>query len=137
MAVEIDKLLLKFFDAENRRDWGAYAKYLSDDIEWTILGPPVRRVIRGKKEYVDTMKGFYSTNKSKFYIVSIAANRDRAIVMAELEMDSQRSVDIFEFRDGLIFREREYYDDHYWLAESRNESAEGKMTGIRNADEPR
>ncbi len=126
MAPEIDKLLLKFFDAEISRDWDAFRKYLSADVEWTIFGPPRRRVIKGRTEYLEAMKKFYSTNKSKFYIISIAVNRDRGIVTAELEMDSRRSVDIFEFKDGLIYKEREYYDDCHWLAESQNESAGGK-----------
>lgn len=30
--------------------------------------------------------------------------------MAELEIEERRSVDIFEFKDGLIYREREYFD---------------------------
>lgn len=129
MPPEIDKLLLKFFDAETSRDWDTYGKYICDDIEWIIFGPPGRRVIKGKADYLGTMKRFYSTNKSKFYIISIAVNRERGIVMAELEMDSRRSVDIFEFRDGLIYREREYYDDRYWLTDSRNESSGWKTSG--------
>ena len=128
MAPEIDKLLLKFFDAEISRDWDAFGKYLSADVEWTIFGPPRRRVIKGRTEYLEAMKKFYSTNKSKFYIISIALNRDRGIVMAELEMDSRRSVDIFEFNDGLIYKEREYYDDHYWLTDSQDESSEDKTS---------
>jgi hypothetical protein len=42
-------------------------------------------------------------------------SNEKGMVIAELEMDSRRSVDIFEFQNGLIFREREYYDDTYWL----------------------
>ncbi len=33
--------------------------------------------------------------------------------MAELEMEGRRALDVFEFRNGLIYSEREYYDDNY------------------------
>ena len=48
------------------------------------------------------------------------------IVIAELEMDSKRSLGIFEFKNNLIYRERECYDDRYWLADSRDESSKDK-----------
>jgi hypothetical protein len=35
-------------------------------------------------------------------------------VIAELELLSRRSVDVFEFENGLIMREREYYDHIVW-----------------------
>ena len=37
------------------------------------------------------------------------------VVIAELEQLSIRSVNVFEFENGLIRREREYYDDTLWL----------------------
>jgi hypothetical protein len=39
---------------------------------------------------------------------------ERATLIAELELLSRRSVDVFEFENGLIRREREYYDDTFW-----------------------
>ena len=40
---------------------------------------------------------------------------ERGIVIAELELLSRRSVDVFAFENGLIRREREYYNDSFWL----------------------
>ena len=133
---EIDKLLIDFFEAENSRNWKRYEGYLSDDVEWTVFGPPGRRVIKGKTQYLETMKKYYSSHGSKFDIIYIAMNKDKGIAMAELEMDSRRSVDIFEFRDGLIFREREYYDDSVWLKELQNEQSGRKIPRREFVDKP-
>lgn len=51
---------------------------------------------------------------------------EMGIVIAELEMDSKRSLGIFEFKNNLIYRERECYDDRYWLADSQDESSKDK-----------
>ena len=105
-------------------------------MEWTIFGPPGRSIIKGKTQYLETMKKYYGSHDSKFDIISIAVNKDKGIAMAELEMDSRRSVDIFEFKDGLIIREREYYDDSYWLKELQNEPAGGKIPRRAFVDKP-
>jgi len=121
MTTEEERILAKFFEAENRRDWKEYEKYLSDDVEWTFFTPEGRRIVKGKKDYLETMKRIYERNKSKFIIISMTSN-DKGIAIAELEMDSKRSVDVFEFRNGHIFREIEYYDDTYWLDQFGQES---------------
>lgn len=131
MTAEIEKRLLEFLDAENKRDWEEYEKYLSDDVEWTTFGPPGRRIVKGKEQYVTTMKNIYDKIHSTFRIVSIATNPEVGTVMAELEMSSRRSVDIFEFKDNLIFREREYYDDSYWLTEFQSLSTNSRSPGPR------
>jgi len=67
------------------------------------------------------MKRIYERNKSKFIINSMTSN-NKGIAIAELEMDSKISVDVFEFRNGHIFRQIEYYDDTYWLDQFGQES---------------
>jgi hypothetical protein len=52
-------ILAKFFEAENRRDWKEYEKYLSDGVEWTFFTPEGRRIVKGKKDYLETMKRIY------------------------------------------------------------------------------
>ena len=73
---------------------------------------------------MNTLEKFYSTKNSMFKVISIAIDEERDTVIAELEMDGKRSVDIFEFQQGKIFREREYYDDLYWTAEMKDDSKE-------------
>ena len=89
--------------------------FLSPDVEWISYGPPKRKVIVGKAEYVETMIRAYQDKPAKFHILKMVSDLDTGIVMAELELLSRRSVDVFEFENGLIRREREYYDDIPWL----------------------
>jgi hypothetical protein len=118
---EEESILAKFFEAENRRDWAEYTKFLSDEIEWTFFTPKGRRIVKGKENYVKTMRRIYENNNSRFTVISMASSGND-IVIAELEMGTRRSVDIFEFYNGLIYREREYYDDVYWLEQFGQES---------------
>ncbi len=37
-------------------------------------------------------------------------DEESQVAIAELEMKERRSVDVFEFKNGLIYREREYFD---------------------------
>lgn len=50
----------------------------------------------------------------------MVADLEIGVVIAELELLSIRSVDVFEFENSLIRREREYYVDTLWL-ESKDE----------------
>ncbi|MHB1506979.1 MAG: nuclear transport factor 2 family protein [Cuniculiplasma sp.] len=117
---KIEEILLKFFDAENNRDWKLYETFLSLDVEWTSYGPPGRKTIVGRAEYVKTMVRAYTNLPAKFEVLNIVSDLEKGIVMAELQILSRRSVDVFEFEDGLIRREREYYDDILWLETGDN-----------------
>ena len=57
----------------------------------------------------------YRNIPEKFSVLNMVSDIERGVVIAELELRSRRSVDIFEFENGLIKREREYYDDTLWL----------------------
>ena len=118
---ELEDKLLNFFQAENNRDWKLYETFLSPDVEWISYGPPKRKVVVGKAEYVETMIRAYKDTSAKFHILNMVSDLDKGVVMAELEIISRRSVDVFEFENGLIIREREYYDDTLWL-ESEDKS---------------
>lgn len=111
---EIVKRILEFLHAENQRDWLNYEKFLSHNVQWTFFSIEGTRVVNGRENYVNTMKRIYENLDSTFNIISLLSNDELGIVMAELEMDNRRSVDVFELRDGLILREREYYDGVYW-----------------------
>ena len=51
----------------------------------------------------------------KFQVLNMVSYLEKGIVMAELQPLSRRSVDTFEFENGLMGREREHYDDITWL----------------------
>lgn len=98
----------------DERDWQNYEKFLSDNVQWTFFSIEGTRIVKGKENYVDTMKKIYENVTSTFDIISILSDDELGIVMAELKMDNRRSVDVFELQNGLILREREYYDGVYW-----------------------
>ncbi len=112
---ELEEKLTNFFNAENDRDWKLYESFLSEDVEWISYGPPKRKVVSGKKDYIKTMIRAYRNIPEKFSVLNMVSDIERGVVIAELELRSRRSVDIFEFENGLIKREREYYDDTLWL----------------------
>ena len=112
---ELEEKLIKFFNAENDRDWKLFESFLSEDVEWISYGPPKRKVVSGKKDYIKTMIRAYRNIPERFSVLNMVSDIERGVVIAELEIRSRRSVDIFEFENGLIKREREYYDDTLWL----------------------
>ncbi|MCL4335169.1 MAG: nuclear transport factor 2 family protein [Candidatus Thermoplasmatota archaeon] len=112
---ELEEKLTNFFNAENDRDWKLYESFLSEDVEWISYGPPKRKVVSGKKDYIKTMIRAYRNIPERFSVLNMVSDIERGVVIAELELRSRRSVDIFEFENGLIKREREYYDDTLWL----------------------
>ena len=112
---ELEEKLTNFFNAENDRDWKLYESFLSEDVQWISYGPPKRKVVSGKKDYIKTMIRAYRNIPERFSVLNMVSDIERGVVIAELELRSRRSVDIFEFENGLIKREREYYDDTLWL----------------------
>ncbi len=84
-------------------------------MEWILYGPPKRRIVVGKEQYVKTMIRAYEDTSAKFHILNMVSDLGKGMVIAELELLSRRSVDVFEYENGLIRREREYYDDTLWL----------------------
>ena len=69
----------------------------------------------GKEDYVKAMIRVYWDVPEKFKVLNMVLDLQRGVVIAELELLSRRSVHVFEFENGLIRREREYYDDTFWL----------------------
>ena len=108
---ELEEKLIKFFNAENNRNWKLYETFLSQDVEWISYGLPRRKVVIGKEDYVKTMIRAYRDVPEKFKVLYMVSDPERGVLIADLEPLSRRSVDVLEFEDGLIRREREYYDD--------------------------
>ncbi len=106
----IKKQLVEFLEAENRRDWERYEGFLSKDVEWVCYDRPHRSVIKGRANYLVAMKKAYKGRDSTFKIINLVVDEESQVAIAELEMEERRSVDVFEFKNGLIYREREYFD---------------------------
>lgn len=94
-----------FFEAENDRDWEAYAGFLHLDVEWTVGG----RTITGREDYVRAMRAAYAGSDARFRVHQLIESADGRVV-ATLLVDSEgrRSLDVFEFSGGVIVREWEF-----------------------------
>ena len=58
---ELEEKLIKFFNAENNRNWKVYEMFLSQDVEWISYGLPRRKVVIRKEDYVKTMIRAYQS----------------------------------------------------------------------------
>lgn len=99
-------ILEDFFDAENRRDWEAYAGCLDPQVEWTVGG----RTVRGRDAYVAAIRAAYErAGAVSFRLHQVLESEDKRVV-ATLLVDSTgaRSLDVFELADGLVRREWEF-----------------------------
>ena len=97
--------LAEFFDAENRRDWDDYREFLHPQIEWVLE----EDVIKGRERYCETIVAAYAQSASRFRTHQMLETEDRRRIATLLvDTDGRRSLDIFEFEDGLIRREWEF-----------------------------
>ena len=97
--------LAEFFDAENRRDWDSYREFLHPQVEWVLEGD----VIKGREHYCETIVAAYAQSASRFRMHQMLEAEDRRRIATLLvDTDGRRSLDVFEFEDGLIRREWEY-----------------------------
>lgn len=101
-------ILTSFFEAENKRDWEAYRKFLHPNVKWILHSKEVK-TIEGIEEYLNTMKAAYKDCEDTF--ICEKTYQDAAssrIVAILLNNHGDRSCDIFDFKDGLIFKEYEF-----------------------------
>ena len=97
--------LAEFFDAENRRDWVDYREFLHPQVEWVLE----EDVIKGRERYCETIVAAYAQSASRFRTHQMLESEDRRRIATLLvDTDGRRSLDIFEFEDGLIRREWEF-----------------------------
>lgn len=102
-------LLLTFFDAENRRDWDLYRKFIDRNIIWTLISNGKEKVIIGADNYVAYMKSFYEKCDDTFEVENFCVSNSGARIAAVLRNNlNERSCDIFDFADGVIIREYEF-----------------------------
>ncbi len=102
-------ILKRFFEAENSRDWVNYITYLHPNVEWISYNVKDSQTISGLKSYMNKIKLAYEGNEDTFLCETIysgkAGNRIAAILVNN---HGQRSIDIFEFENGLIKKEWEF-----------------------------
>ncbi|WP_371177161.1 nuclear transport factor 2 family protein [Buchananella felis] len=97
--------LAQFFAAENRRDWNRYAAFLHPEVEWRLGGD----IIQGREAYLRRIQAAYAGSSATFRAHQLLPSADGQTVAALLiDSDGNRSLDIFEFEDGLIRREWEF-----------------------------
>ena len=110
--MENTKLLEQFFEAENRRDWAAYRGYLHPEVMWFLHTETTHMPVAGREEYMDrVITGYQNSDKTfscESMLVSQSGNRIAAILR---NSEGGRSLDIFDFEDGLIRWEYEYLMD--------------------------
>ena len=100
--------LLDFFEAENKRDWISYRKYLAKDVLWTLHSDN-EKTICGIDCYI--MKE-YEENNNTFVCESLYQSKDGDLIVTILKNNiGKRSCDIFEFKGGLIIKEYEFIID--------------------------
>lgn len=87
---ELEEKLINFFNAENNRDWKLYESFPSQDVEWISYGPPKRKVVVGKEDYVKTMIKAYRDLPEKFKCLNMVSDPERGVVIPNLEPLSRR-----------------------------------------------
>ena len=101
-------LLLAFFEAENKRDWITYRKFLSLDIVW-VLHSKQTKTIRGIDDYLAAMITAYDGSDNTFVCESMYQSSDDTRIVTILKNSlGERSCDVFEFSSGLIIKEYEF-----------------------------
>ena len=104
-------LLLAFFEAENKRDWPTYRKYLSPKVIW-VLHSGQTKTIWGIDDYLAAMTAAYTNNRNTFICEALYQSGDGTRIAAILKSNSGiRSCDVFEFFDGFIIKEYEFISD--------------------------
>ncbi|MDO4719909.1 MAG: nuclear transport factor 2 family protein [Peptostreptococcaceae bacterium] len=100
--------LRKFFEAENKRDWESYRQFLHPQVRWRLFGAEEKR-IEGVEEYMRVMKSAYEGRDTQFVCQKMEVSDDGRRIAAHLLNDQgERSLDIFDFKEGRIYREYEF-----------------------------
>lgn len=100
--------LLSFFEAENKRDWPTYRKFLSPDVAWTLHSKQTR-TIRGIDAYLAAITQAYQDSDSTFVCEALYQSGDGSRIVAILRNNlGERSCDAFVFSGGLIAEEYEF-----------------------------
>ena len=109
--MQIQETLTAFFTAENTRDWETYKTFLHPEITWKLYSAEAK-TIPGTEEYLAYITKAYENTAVRFTCNFMEISADNTRVIAYLINDKgERSLDIFDFKDNLIFREFEFLLD--------------------------
>lgn len=104
-------ILEAFFKAENERDWEVYQQFLHKEIVWQLFDNETRSIC-GIQDYILAMQKAYENSDVRFRCQDMQVSADGSRVVAYLINDiGARSLDIFDFKDDLIYREYEFILD--------------------------
>ena len=105
----LERLLERFFAAENARDWAAYEGFLHPGVEWTLVDDGAERRIVGREDYLAAIAAAYDGTGAVFSCLDMTVDRGRGRVVALLvDDDGERCLDVFDVEGGLIRREWEF-----------------------------
>lgn len=107
-SMNCEKILKLFFEAENKRDWTTYQQFLHPEVKW-ILQKEETKIFVGIDEYMATIKKAYENTDIQFTCTERMVSTDGNRIVTHLVNDAGiRSVDIFDFKEGKIYREYEF-----------------------------
>lgn len=105
------EVLEAFFRAENERDWEAYQQFLHSEISWQLFNKEEKKIV-GIQDYIQVIKNAYANIDIRFSCLDMQISGDGNRIVAYLTNDSgARSLDIFDFKEGLIYKEYEFILD--------------------------
>jgi len=104
-----ENALLKFLEAENSRDWDQYMRYLHPSVEWTLFAISGSQSMQGIENYMERIISAYEDNNDSFVCEQrYSSQSGTRIVTVLCNNHGQRSIDVFDFEDGLIRAEYEF-----------------------------
>lgn len=104
------ELLTRFFEAENKRDWDYFRGCLHPQVMWFLHTESTHMPVAGREEYMDRiLSGYHDASDATFVCeqMEVSASGNRIVAILK-NSNGGRSVDIFDFEDGLIRWEYEY-----------------------------
>ncbi len=103
------KLLNKFFEAENKRDWANFETYLHPEVMWFLHTEDSHMPVCGREEYMDRVRAAYTMTDATYECQGVDVSKTGNRIVANLvHSDNSRSVAIFDFEDGLVRWKHEY-----------------------------
>ena len=103
------KLLDKFFESENKRDWAAFEGYLHPEVMWFIHAEDSHLVVAGRPEFMDRVQSGYMAAPETFVCQGIDVSESGDRIVANLTYSTgSRSVVIFDYEDNLIRWKHEF-----------------------------
>lgn len=105
------EILADFFRAENARNWNRYQQFLHPEIIWRLFNREEKKIV-GTEHYMQVIKNAYQNSEAQFTCVDMQISADgNRIVTSLVNNSGVRSLDIFDFKDGKIYREYEFILD--------------------------